>query len=659
MYRSLSQKEISVLELHGCSAADWKAVEVKDPFLSGRLKNVSFSGSVKVGRNSGEVNGEAGIIKPAGINDCRIEDCIIGDNVYLSGIRNLANYNIEDDVFVENVGILAVKGRTTFGNGHEIDILNEGGGRELPVFDRLSAQIAYLMVIYRHNKALIQKLKSIIEEYTRTKESEAGVIGKGVRISHSNVIINVCIGSYTRICGASRLEEGTINSNAAAPVFIGEGVIASYFIVLSGSEIDSGAILTSTFAGQGVKIGKQFSSENSAFFANCEGYHGEACSVFAGPYTVTHHKSSLLIAGLFSFFNAGSGTNQSNHMYKLGPVHQGIIERGSKTGSFSYMLWPCRIGAFSVVMDKHSGNFDTSELPFSYISVEDGKSVLTPAMNLFTVGTSRDSKKWPERDRRKDDEKIDLINFEIFNPYTVGQMIRGAGLLDSLNQSALKSREMVSYKGININRLMLRTSKRYYELAIKVYLLGKLVKRLEDIDFMTIEEVREILLPAKPDSKPDKWIDLAGMIVDKKVIDRIIESLSAGKISNLDDLCDKFREAYEEYEERSYSWCVAVLKNYMNIDVRTISPSELADIVNDWKSSSVKYNNILLKDAEKEFDQLSRIGFGPDGDEEERDADFEAIRGKYGTNSFVAGIMRESAEIEKRFLALTERINNF
>ena len=27
--------------------------------------------------------------------------------------------------------------------------------------------------------------------------------------------------------------------------------------------------------------------------------------MMAGPYTVTHHKSSLLIAGMYSFFNAG------------------------------------------------------------------------------------------------------------------------------------------------------------------------------------------------------------------------------------------------------------------------------------------------------------------------------------------------------------------
>ena len=50
-------------------------------------------------------------------------------------------------------------------------------------------------------------------------------------------------------------------------------------------------------------------------------------------------------------------------MYKLGPIHQGAMERGAKTTSDSYILWPARVGAFSLVRAgtrihkrEHSGN---------------------------------------------------------------------------------------------------------------------------------------------------------------------------------------------------------------------------------------------------------------------------------------------------------------
>jgi len=291
---------------------------------------------------------------------------------------------------IENVGSMITKEGSTFGNGTEIEVLNEGGGRELPIFDRLSSQIGYLTVLYRHDRDFTDKILLLIRDYCESKRSDRGLIQSGARVHDSLIIRNVFIGSYAIISGASLLEEGTIRSNNEAPAFIGEGVIARKFIVLSGSKVDGGAILDKCFVGQGVKIGKQYSAENSVFFANCEAFHGEACSLFAGPYSVTHHKSTLMIASLVSFFNAGSGTNQSNHMYKLGPLHQGILERGSKTGSFSYLLLPCHIGAFTVVMGKHYTNFDSADFPFSYISEEKGKSELTPAMNLFTVGTRRD-----------------------------------------------------------------------------------------------------------------------------------------------------------------------------------------------------------------------------------------------------------------------------
>lgn len=656
MYRRLLKQEIKSLKIQGCSAESWDSLQVKDPFFTERLKNVTFSGLVKLGSNKGKTEVETGIFKPSGISGCFIQNCTIGDDVYLSNIGTLANYSVEDHVAVENAGTVRISGKTTFGNGHEIDILNEGGGRELPVFDRLSAQIAYLLVVYRHNKLLVEKLKNIISLYVQLCESDRGTIGRNTKILHSKTIANVNTGPYTTIRGVSFLEEGTIAGNQSAPVFIGEDVWARNFIVLSGSKIESGAVLSSTFVGQGVQIGKHFSAENSAFFANCEAFHGEACSIFAGPYTVTHHKSTLLIAGLFSFYNAGSGTNQSNHMYKLGPVHQGIVERGSKTGSFSYMLWPCRVGAFSVVMDKHAGNFDTSEFPFSYISVEGGKSVLTPAMNLFTVGTARDSKKWPARDRRKDAEKFDLIHFDLLNPFTAGKILNGIELLSELHENTPKTREFVSYKGIQINRLMLRTTKRYYELALTVYLTGALVTRLENESFETMEDIRRVLKP-DADAVRKRWIDLAGMLAEKSRVDELIETITSGKITTHERLFNELRSIHDEYNESAWIWCVATFKAWKNTDLQKVSKDGLIQLINDWKTNSGKFNNMVLKDAEKEFDAFSHIGFGPDGDKNEKIADFENIRGNYETNSFILGLKEESKNIEKRFERLKNQLN--
>ncbi|MCP4712598.1 MAG: DUF4954 family protein, partial [Planctomycetes bacterium] len=309
---------------------------------------------------------------------------------------------------IDHVALLAVDGESSFGNGVEVAVINEMGGREIPIYDHLSSQVAYIIALYRHDQKLIDNLKKMIGQYVSSVTSNMGLIAYGAKIINCGTLKNIKVGPYAVLDSASHLENGSINSCQEDPAFIGTDVIAHDFILCSGAKVSDNSILSHCFVGQATELSKQYSAENSAFFANCGGFHGEACSIFAGPYTVTHHKSTLLIAGIYSFLNAGSGSNQSNHMYKLGPVHQGIVERGSKTTSDSYVLWPAKVGAFTLVMGRHYSNSDTSNLPFSYLIESKDESLLVPGVNLRSVGTVRDAKKWPKRDGRLDSNKFDL-----------------------------------------------------------------------------------------------------------------------------------------------------------------------------------------------------------------------------------------------------------
>jgi len=351
--RPLSAEEVARLSDQGCSCPDWSGVEVAEGFDPGTVRATHFSGRVRLGVFSKPVAFFGGVEKPAGIYNATIHNCTIGNNVYIGQIRNyIANYVIEDDVAIENVDLLAVEGESSFGNGTEVAVVNEAGGREIPIYDKLSAHTAYILAFYRHRPGVIERLGTMIAGYTDSVTSSVGWVAAGARLINCRIIKNLRIGPATVMEGVNRLENGSVNSCVEDPVYIGPGVYAEDFIICSGSKITDGAIISECFIGQCAELAKQYSAEGSVFFANCGGFHGEACSIFAGPYTVTHHKSTLLIAGLYSFLNAGSGTNQSNHMYKLGPNHQGIVERGSKTASDSYMLWPAKVGPFTVVMGK-------------------------------------------------------------------------------------------------------------------------------------------------------------------------------------------------------------------------------------------------------------------------------------------------------------------
>ncbi|RJP30120.1 MAG: DUF4954 family protein [Candidatus Omnitrophota bacterium] len=646
-FRPLNDNEISILTNQGCQCENWKQVSVHEPFLPERVLNVRFSGEVKIGNMDSTISLPGGIQKSCGLYNSHLHNCTIADHVYIADVNTLANYDVETGAILESIGSLLVEGETAFGNGTAIEVLNEGGGRPLILFDRLSSQIAYFLVLYRHKSAMIKKLEEIIAAYVKTKFSSKGKIGEHSLISNCATLKNIHVGPYTTIQGAALLENGTLASGKTDPIYIGHGVYAKDFIVASGSKIDGAAMLTACFVGQGVKIGRQYSAENSAFFANCEGFHGEACSVFSGPYTVTHHKSTLLIGGLFSFYNAGSGTNQSNHMYKLGPVHQGVLERGSKTGSFSYLLWPCRVGAFTAVIGKHYENFDTSDFPFSYINEVNGKSMLTPAMNLFTVGTRRDSAKWPARDRRKDPNKLDWIHFDLFSPYTVGRMVRGIETLQTLYENASKKQDYVTHKGITIKRLLLKTCSKYYEMGVKIFIGDCLLDQLKQC--MGNESLEELTgkLTAGNTGNCQTWLDICGLLVPAQTIDSLLEEIEKGTYGSIDDINNQLKKLYENYEPSKWSWCVGLIEKRCGMKMNQLPAEQLVQMIMDGKTTRVKLNNMIINDAIKEFDEGAQIGFGIDGDDEIRKRDFEAVRGTVDTNSFIRELRDENQRIEQ------------
>ena len=637
-YRSLSSEEIATLTSQSCSCADWSKVQVAEGFNAGRVKSTSFSGDVRLGVFEKQVSFFGGVKKPSGISNATIHNCTIGNNVYIDQIGSyIANYVIEDDVSIENVDLLAVEGQSSFGNGTEVAAVCEAGGREIPIYDHLSAHTAYVIAFYRHRPKVIERLRKMIAGYTDSVTSSMGLVAKGARIINCRIIKNVKIGPAAVIDGISRLQNGSVNSCPEDPVFIGPGVFAEDFIVSSGSEITDGVIIGKCFVGQGTVLAKQYSAENSVFFANCGGFHGEACAIFAGPYTVTHHKSTLLIAGLFSFLNAGSGTNQSNHMYKLGPVHQGVVERGSKTASDSYMLWPAKVGPFTVVMGRHYRNSDTSDLPFSYLIEHEDESILAPGVNLRSVGTVRDARKWPKRDRRKDPKKLDHINFKLLSPYTIGKMLNGRAVLENLRATSGENTEYFTYNNVRIKSGSLERGIRLYEIGIDKFLGNCLIKRLENKQFKNVNDLRDALSP-ETDTGQGKWVDLAGMLAPQDCVEKMLNDIEAGIINSLEQVTEGFQSIHNRYGVYEWTWAADVLQRRLGKTIDKITAQDIIEMVTKWKEAVVELDHMLYADTKKEFAATAQIGFGVDGDQETRRADFEQVRGTFEGNSFVSEI---------------------
>jgi NDP-sugar pyrophosphorylase family protein len=638
-YRKLTTEEIETLTRQNCNADNWENIQVAEKFDARRVRNTIFTGQIRLGLFEKEYTLDGNIRRRAGITNATIHNCTIGNNVYIGRINSyMANYNIGDDSYIENVDLLAVTTKSAFGNGTPVSALNEGGGREVLACDHLSAHTAYMMSLYRHRPKMIQNLEKLIQTYKESVTSETGNIGKNVFIRNCRIIKNVKIGDYATMESCSELINGSINSNKEAPIYFGVNVIAHDFIVSSGSEITQGAMLDKCFVGQACQIGKQYSATDSLFFCNCQGFHGEATAVFAGPFTVTHHKSSLLIAGMFSFLNAGSGSNQSNHMYKLGPIHQGIVERGSKTTSDSYILWPAKIGAFTLVMGRHDAHSDTSDLPFSYMVEQDNETILIPAANLRSVGTIRDAQKWPKRDKRKDPEKLDQINFNLLSPYTIQKMMSGQEILCSLQSIAGETCETYYYHNTKIKNSSLRNALNLYEMGIYKFLGNSIIKRLEKTNFRTIGEIRQRLYPDTPEGTGE-WVDVSGLIAPKSSIDKIMDGIEQHEFESIEQLNRRFAEIHKDYYSLEWTWAIQKIQERLNKTIEEITVNDIINLVEKWKKSVVTLDEILYEDARKEFTLKVKTSFGVDGTDDEKQKDFENVRGDFDKNPFVLEVI--------------------
>jgi len=163
-------------------------------------------------------------------------------------------------------------------------VVNEGGGRGTTILDDLTSQTAYLQAMLRHDAKFIERLSSIIDNQVAEKRRERGNIGERATILHCGPIRNVCIGAFAQVQGVQSLENGTILSCKEHRTEVGGGVSAHHFILSEGARVDGAVMLDKAFVGQGVKLGKQFSAENSLFFANSEGSTERPCRFLRAVY---------------------------------------------------------------------------------------------------------------------------------------------------------------------------------------------------------------------------------------------------------------------------------------------------------------------------------------------------------------------------------------
>ena len=591
-YRSLTFEEIEIFESNSCWAEDWSRVEVaEDGFQAKFFHRVMFYGDVQLGSVQKEVEITKGFVKHSGINDATLRNVTVGNDCLIEKVGNyINNYTIGDDCLISNISVMETTEGATYGEGNLISVLNEVGDGNVIFFHDLNSQFAAFMVKHFNDKDLKNAIRRLVKEEIARTNPERGTIGNNVKIVNTREITNTVIQDDCEISGASRLSDCTILSSEYASVYIGTGVICENSIISDGSSIVNSVKMQDCFVGEACQISNGFTASQSVFFANSFMSNGEACAAFCGPFCASHHKSSLLIGGMFSFYNAGSGTNFSNHAYKMGPMHWGILERGTKTASGSYLLMPATIGTFSVCFGKLMHHPNTTALPFSYLIAEADKMYLVPGRNITTVGLYRDIRKWPKRDMRPQQTQKSIVNFDWLSPYSVGEILQGKKILENLRQASGDNVSSYNYHEYVINATSLRKGIKYYDIALRIY-MGAVLKRAHKWGFF-----------GKPQTEVGlgRWDDLSGLLLPVSEERRLIEDIKSGSLETIEEVVNRFREINENYRIYQWAWTYRMILEYYGIN--EISPEDDARIKQDYIEARRAWIAEIKKDAEKEFE---------------------------------------------------------
>lgn len=589
-YRQLTQEEINVLESNSCWAESWDNVMVDEAFSPYGFHRVVFYGNIRLGKFEKQVEVTKGFTKHAGINDATLRNVTVGDNCLIEKVGNfINNYTIGDDCYISNISTMETTEGATYGEGHLVSVLNEMGDGNVILFHDLNSQLAAFMVKYFKDKQLKDILTRLVNEEIRFTQPKQGTIGNGVKIINSKEITNTVVKDDCEINGASRLSDCTILSSKDASVYIGTGVICENSIISDGCSITNSVKMQDCFVGEACQITNGFTAEASVFFANSYMANGEACAAFCGPFSASHHKSSLLIGGEFSFYNAGSNTNFSNHAYKMGPMHYGTLERGTKTASGAYVLMPAKIGAFSVCFGKLMNHPDMRCLPFAYLLAYGETMYIVPGRNITTVGLYRDIKKWPKRDKRAASSRKSIINFDWLSPFTVGEIVQGKKILEALRQAGGDNVSSYNYHEYIINASSLRKGIKYYDIALRIY-MGAVLKRAVKGGFL-----------GKPTSTVGEgdWNDLSGLLLPASEEQRLLDDIKSGTIESIREVLDRFNDINNHYREYQWAWTYKLILDYYGLE--ELTEASMQRIREDYVRARRAWIAEIRKDAEKEF----------------------------------------------------------
>jgi len=487
---SLTKEQIEHLKANGNCAEDWKKIRVAKGIDCSRIRRNYFAGEVTIGKLSGTVEVSKGVKVPSGIFNSILINSNIGDGVLIQDVKTLSNYCVSDNAVLFNCGVISAKNENTFGNGSELPIAIETGGREVKTYAEMTVDIGAKVSTSRADKSFLNEYSDLADKYIARITSDKGIIEEGAKVKNVKKVLDTYIGSHAAIDSAETIINSMILSSKDEETDISDGAYIKGSLIQWGCEVTSMAIVANSCLVEHSHVERHGKVTDSIVGANTGIAEGEVTACLVGPFVGFHHQA-LLIASFWpeGKGNVGYGANVgSNHTSKA-PDQELWPGEGTFFGLGVNIKFPSDFtkSPYSIIATAVNALPQKIAFPFSLINSPAARiDKISPAYNeimpgwvlsdnIFTI--RRNEGKYKKRNKAKRAQ----IEFEVFRPEIVDMMLDARRRL----QDAKESKDYYTskdIKGIGKNYLSEKSRRagiEAYSFYIKYYALMGLKKQLE------------------------------------------------------------------------------------------------------------------------------------------------------------------------------------
>lgn len=317
--RHLTAGEIDALKSRGNHSPAWSRVLVAEGFTPAFIVSSAFFDDCVLGVLGGEeVPVETATSLPCGIYNSTIVNSEVGDGCFVSGVALVSNYILKERCVVFDTGVLTASTAGTFGNGREIAIGIETGGREVLSYAEITIPVATAVATRRGDREFLEAYREFVKSYVDSCSAPFGVIERGGVIRHTRRVEDVYVGEGALIDGATNVQNCTLLSAPEERTGISHGAFVRNSCLQYGCDVTSMAIVDDSVLTEHSHVERHGKVTQSIIGPNTGIAEGEVTASLIGPFVGFHHQA-MLIAALWpeGKGNVGYGANVgSNHTSK-------------------------------------------------------------------------------------------------------------------------------------------------------------------------------------------------------------------------------------------------------------------------------------------------------------------------------------------------------